>query len=400
MTKNLTKPFLLILVFLVLLACYFVFRPFLTELFVAIILVSIFYRPYQYLVKQFKGRKNLAALLMCLILVLVVVLPVIKGIVYASQKSVVAYSQAVEFFNNNDLSAQIEDNTILDSVLKYLHLDNILFQNSHFQEILLDAFKGFSNWLIAGATTLVKGTTNFIISLLLIIVAMFFFFVDGKNMLYRLMRLSPLPDKYDREIFNKFRRVSYTTFISTFLCAAVQGVTGAIGFAIVGFPPLFAGILVGFLSLFPYLGSMIFYVPVGVYFLLTGDIWQGVFLLSWGMFIIGTVDDFLRAYLIKDKAEVNMIFVLFSIFGGLALFGFWGILLGPLIVALAVTIFHIYELEFCEQLDNCNRAEVKMQDVTTARQLRPESFKVENIDNNLLKSFLQLFKKKEKNDTK
>ncbi len=58
--------------------------------------------------------------------------------------------------------------------------------------------------------------------------------------------------------------------------------------------------------------------------------------------------------MIKGRAEVNPVFILFSILGGIALFGFWGIILGPLLVALAVTIFHIYEMEFCDSLEGCD----------------------------------------------
>lgn len=395
MTKNFTKPFLLLLVFFVLYGCYLIFRPFLTEIFVAVILVTIFYRPYEYLVKKFRGKRNLAALLMCLILVLIVVLPTIRGIIYASQKSVVAYTQTVEFFNNNDLNEFLNTDALHSGVLAHLNLDSIILENEQVKSFFLDIFKKSSNWLISGATSIVKGTTSFIVSLVMIIIAMFFFFVDGKKMMYRLMRLSPLPDNYDKEIFNKFRRVSYTTFVSTFLVAAVQGVTGAIGFAIIGFPALLAGIFVGLLSLIPYIGSMIFYVPIGIYYILIGSVWQGVFILAWGFLLIGTVDDFLRAYLIKGKADVNMIFVLFSIFGGIALFGFWGLVLGPLIIALAVTVLHIYELEFCDHLDDCIVEEISLGG-TGDKKLRPDKFNVERVDNNIVRKAIKFFKKGKK----
>lgn len=354
MPKNLTKPFLLLLVFLVLIGCYLVFRPFLTELFVAVILVSIFYRPYEFLVARLKGRRNIAALLMCLFLVIVILVPAIRVVAYAGQKSVTAYSQAVEFFNNKDLGTVLADDSFNRGIFKYLNLSELSAKNQYIQDFFLDILKRSSNWMISGATIVVKETTNFIVSLVMIILAMFFFFVDGKRMLNNLMRISPLPNRYDREIFAKFRAVSYTTFVSTFVTAAAQGLVGAIGFAIVGFPALLAGILVALLSLIPYLGSMIFYVPVGLYYLLTGDIWQGFFILGWGFLIIGTIDNIIRAYMIKGKAEVNPVFILFSILGGIALFGFWGVAIGPLVVALTVTIFHIYEMEFCGQLEDCD----------------------------------------------
>lgn len=354
MPKNLTKPFLLTLVLLVLIGCYLIFRPFLTEIFVAMILVSIFYRPYEYFVKKFKGSRNLAALLMCVLLALIILVPAIRIITYAGQKSAVAYTQAVEFFNENTMATVLSSDTFSSGALKYLNLEELSLKNETFKNFFLDILKRSSNWIVSGATIAVKETTNFIISLALIILAMFFFFVDGKKMLKKLMYLSPLPNRYDEEIFRKFRAVSYTTFFSTFVTAGAQGVIGAIGFAIVGFPALLAGILVALLSLIPYIGSMIFYIPVGLYYLLIGNIWQGIFILIWGFLIIGSTDNILRAYMIKGKAEVNPIFVLFAILGGIAMFGFWGVVLGPLIVALAVTIFHIYEMEFCDHLDDCD----------------------------------------------
>jgi predicted PurR-regulated permease PerM len=351
MAKNLTKPFLLILVSLVLVGCFFIFRPFLTEIFVAAILVSIFYTPFSRLSAFLKGRRHLAALIMCLLLLVVIILPSMRLLVYAGQKSVVAYSSAVEFFGNRSMDDVLKSDFFQRGALRYLDLKAINLDNEAFKSTMLEVFKQSSNWLISGATFALRETTNFVISLLMIVLAMFFFFVDGKSMMERLMRLSPLPDKYDREIFNKFRAVSYATFLSTFVAALGQGVIAAIGFFVIGFPPFFAGLLVSLLSLLPYLGSAIFYVPVGLYYLVIGEIWQGVFILLWGMFIISTVDNLIRTYMIKGEAEINPIFILFSILGGIFLFGFWGVLLGPLVLALTVTIFHIYELEFCDPIE-------------------------------------------------
>ena len=348
MSKSLTKPFLLILVLFVLIGCYLVFKPFLTEIFVAIVLVSIFYRPYELLLKVLKGRRNLSALLMCLFLTLVIVVPMVKMFIYAGEKSVIAYSQTVEFFNNHDINDIFKTDTFKNSALSNFDLISFTQNNETFKDTVLNFVKSSSNWLISGATIAVKETTNFVVSMLMIILTMFFFFVDGKKMLQKLMLLSPLPDKYDIEIFQKFRAVSYTTFISTFVTAIAQGVVGAIGFAIVGFPAFLAGVLIAILSLIPYVGSMIFYVPVGIYYLLTGQIWQGIFIFFWGFLIIGTIDNVIRAYMIKGKAEVNPIFVLFAILGGISLFGFWGVVIGPLVIALAASVFHIYQLEFCE----------------------------------------------------
>lgn len=359
MPQKLTKPFILILVLLVLAGCYLVFKPFLTEIIVAAIMVSVFYTPFLRFSAFLKGRKSLAAALMCLLLLVIIILPSVKLMVYAGEKSVVAYNSTVEFFDSHAVNDLFKTEFFQRGLLRNLNLDNYDFQSENFKNTLLTTFKESSDWLLSGATFVVKETTNFIISVVLIIITMFFFFVDGAKMLTKLMYLSPLQNKYDKELFRKFRVVSRTTFVSTFVVALAQGIVGAIGFSIIGFPAFLAGVLVAVLSLLPYIGSAIFYMPVGIFYLLTGDVWQGIFILLWGMLIIGTIDNIIRTYMVKNEVEINPVFVFFSILGGIVLFGFWGVVLGPLVVALAVTVLHIYELEFCDSLDGENCRELR-----------------------------------------
>jgi predicted PurR-regulated permease PerM len=341
---NLSKPFLIILVVLVLVACYLVFKPYLSEILIAAVLVSIFYRLYEKLVRLLKGRRNIAAGIMCFFLVLVIIIPIVNLIIYSGQQSVKAYQSTVQFLNENELETVLEDS--------YLSKLNVFgFDPASIEQFVTDTLKRSSNWLVDGATTLITETTKFIFSLFMIILTMFFFFVDGKNMLKKLMYWSPLKNSYDMEIFKKFRSVSYTVFVTTFVTAGAQGIIGAIGFIIIGLPAFFAGILMGFLSLLPYIGSAFIYVPVGVYLLLVGEIGKGIFLLAWGAIVIGNTDNILRGYMIKGKAQVNPIFIIFSILGGITLFGFWGVIIGPLIISIAVTVLHIYELEYTNSLD-------------------------------------------------
>ncbi|MFP4514524.1 MAG: AI-2E family transporter [Parcubacteria group bacterium] len=343
--ENLSKNFLIVLVVLVLVACYLVFRPYLPEILIAAVLVSIFYKLYEKLVRFLNGRRNIAAGIMCFFLVLVIIFPIVNLIIYSGQQSVQAYQNTVQFLNENDMETVLQDS--------YLAQLNVFgFDPASIEQFITDTLRRSSNWLVDGATTLITETTKFIFSLFMIILTMFFFFVDGKNILKKLMYWSPLKNSYDLEIFRKFRSVSYTVFVSTFVTAAAQGLVGAIGFIIVGLPAFFAGILMGFLSLLPYIGAAFIYVPVGLYLLLIGEVWKGIFILAWGAIVIGNTDNILRGYMIKGKAQVNPIFIIFSILGGIVLFGFWGVIIGPLIISIAVTVLHIYEMEYASSLDN------------------------------------------------
>jgi predicted PurR-regulated permease PerM len=133
--------------------------------------------------------------------------------------------------------------------------------------------------------------------------------------------------------------------------AFAQSLVGTIGFMIVGLPALLAAVLIFIFSFLPYVGTVIIWLPAAIYLLVTGQIWQGVFMLIWGAFAISLVDNFVRPLLIQGKAQVHPMIIFFSIFGGITLFGFWGVIFGPLIVALTFTILHIYELQYSNALE-------------------------------------------------
>lgn len=341
MKKIVYKPFLIFLLLASVVALFFLYRPFIIQIIIAAVLVSVFYNWYEKLAKVLWNRKYLASFIMCLGLLLVIIIPVSNLIIYTGEKAVVAY----EGVNN--------------IVSKAGSLQNGFFEKFNFNEassevitnFIIDTTKTISDWLVGGATLVFKETTNFIVSLVLIILTMFFLFVDGRQMVEKLVLWSPLPNKYDKEIIKKFRSVSRNTLISVFVTAIAQGILGGLGFLIIGWPFLFTFFIMAFLSLIPYIGSSIFYFPVAVYLVAIGQVWQGAFIIAWCWLFVSNVDELIRAYIIKAKAEVNPIFIIFSIIGGIAWFGFWGVIVGPLIVALAITVLHIYELEYNGSLE-------------------------------------------------
>lgn len=337
MQKIFFKPFLIFLVVLSIVALFILFRPFMVELIIAAVLVSVFYKVYEKITKFLWGRKYLASFVTCILLLLIILIPMSNLLVYASKKASVAYTSVEGLLNNSD-------------ILHFSLLEKMGIDNDGYREVVSgfinDIVKNINNWLVSGATFVLKGTSKFIVSLILIVFTMFFFFVEGKEMARKLILWSPLPNKYDLEIINKFRRVSRTILISVFVTALFQGVVGGLGFLIIGWPFIFVFVIMALLSLIPYIGSAIFYVPVVLYLIFTGQVWQGIFILAWCWLVVSNTDELIRAYLIKGKAEVNPIFIIFSILGGVSMFGFWGVVIGPIIIALAITVFHIYELEY------------------------------------------------------
>lgn len=346
MDKYINKGFLLLLLAGVVYACYLIFEPFLIEILVAAILTSIFYKFYLWVSKKLGGSRKTASLITCLFVVLIVIVPLVNLLIFSAQESIGAYREISNFLDH-----KIEQGTVNQILERGEEVLGISGDN--LKGAVVEAAKRLSNVLVDGAASLTKGTINFIISLAVIIFTMFFFFIDGEKMAKRIMDWIPLSNKYNEEIFKKFRDVSYSTVLATFVTAIGQGAVAAIGFIIVGVPAFFLSVLIAFLSLIPYIGSGLAWGPVGIYLLLIGQIWQGVFILVWGSVVVSLTDNIIRAYVIKGKSSAHPIFIIFSILGGISLFGFWGVIVGPLIISLALTVLHIYELEFKGVL-SCN----------------------------------------------
>jgi predicted PurR-regulated permease PerM len=127
------------------------------------------------------------------------------------------------------------------------------------------------------------------------------------------------------------------------LVSIVQGIFIGIGFAIFGIgSPVLWGLVGGIASLIPVLGTSIIIVPAVAYLFLTNNIIAGLGLLVWGAIIAGLTDNFISAVFFKDKIRAHPLIVLFSILGGVEVFGAIGLLVGPVVVGIFMALFQIY----------------------------------------------------------
>lgn len=344
--KTIANIFLLVILAWVLYLVYLFFQPFLMVIFLSAILVSIFYPLYTWFVKKLKGSTGIAALIMVLVIAVVIVLPVVEFLFYLSQASIDSLGALTNWINSGELERAVIASGILEKI-------NFIDPSAiNLRQYAIAMSGNISGFLVSGGASLLKGTGQFITSLVIMFFTMFFLFRDGRSLLDRLMHLTPLPNKYDKKIFQKFRDVSYSTMVSTFVTAIIQGVVGAIGLIIIGVPAFLPGVLMAFLSLLPYVGAAFVWLPVGIYLVIIGDVWQGVFLLIWGATVVSLVDNIVRPLLIRGKAQVHPLLIFFSIFGGIIAFGFWGMFIGPIVISIAFTLLQIYEIEYADVLEN------------------------------------------------
>jgi len=174
---------------------------------------------------------------------------------------------------------------------------------------------------------------------------MYYFFIDGERLVAKVKRLIPLSDADQVEsIFAQLHSITHATMFGGTMVALLQGFIGGVLFAAVGIgSPVFWGALMAFLAIIPFVGASIVYIPAGIILILGGSWIKGIVVLAVGGVIISQIDNVVRPLLISKGAQIHPLLLFFAIMGGISLFGILGLVVGPLIAAVFMTLLHILD---------------------------------------------------------
>lgn len=197
---------------------------------------------------------------------------------------------------------------------------------------------------LAGSLALSAGQnlTSMVVSFVLMLYLLFFVLRDGQQMIDAIHRAVPLPDELERRLFNKFAEVSKATVKGTVIIGLLQGTLGGMIFALLGIHgAAFWGAVMAVASLIPAVGTSLIWAPAALLLLISGSWIKALILVAFGVLAIGLLDNFLRPILVGRDTKIPDYLVLFSTLGGLALFGFTGLVLGPIIASLFLAVWQI-----------------------------------------------------------
>ncbi len=357
---DISRYFLISTVIVSLILLLWVISPFFDVLVYAILITVIFSPIYKFFLRIFFQRESSAAALSTLVVLMIFLIPLTLFIIFIAQEAVSAYETLEEKalqidFSNIDL-AHFQRYPIVGNYLAILDQKyNVarILKNLNFDIVgaIKDSVQTVSSFLVGQSANLVKGVGDSIIQLILILTAIFYFFRDGKRFKDYIKKLSPLPIKYENEIESKLKTTIYGIVVGGFGSSIVQGVIGAIGLQIVGVQYVaFWGTMMTFASLVPYIGASIIWIPICIGLAINGSVNSAVFLFIWGFILVSTVDNFVKPFMIGKEANMHPLATFLVVLGGLFIFGLKGIIFGPLILSLALTIFHIYRLEYKDVL--------------------------------------------------
>jgi predicted PurR-regulated permease PerM len=200
-----------------------------------------------------------------------------------------------------------------------------------------------SQYLATQALSFGSLTFDFIIGLCVMLYLLFFLLQDGDALAQRIRTAIPLQDGRKKALVTRFIAVIRATVKGGILVAMAQGALGGLAFWFLGIhSPVFWAVIMAFLSLVPAVGAALVWLPLAIYLLATGSIGQGIFLIAYGVLVIGLVDNILRPFLVGKDTKLPDYVVLISTLGGIEVFGLQGFVIGPLIAAMFVVTWEIF----------------------------------------------------------
>jgi predicted PurR-regulated permease PerM len=208
-----------------------------------------------------------------------------------------------------------------------------------------------AGFFVSAASAATKGTVSFFLSLFIMIYAMIFFLQETTPVLAQLMRYSGLPRASQECLVDRTISISRATIKGTLVIGIVQGALGGIAFTVVGIQgAAFWAVVMAVASVIPGIGTALVWVPAVIYLFATGKTVSAIGLALWFALLVGTVDNVLRPILVGRDTEMPDLLVLVSTLGGLAMFGAVGLIIGPVVAGLFVTMWEVFQETFGDVL--------------------------------------------------
>ena len=319
-----------------------VISPFLGPILWAMVAAMLFQPIHARLLRVMPERTNIAAALTLFAIVAAVVIPALL-IGSALINEAASFAERVRSGQIDVMAMLVRLRSEIPSwLVQRIGLDR-LNDLGALRDWIAGNFAASLQSVLGRALNLGQSAFAFVIGLGVMLYMTFFFVRDGKRIVGLVAASVPLDDRRGTALLDRFAAVVHAMIKGSLVVAAVQGLIGGIIFWAIGIPSaLLWGVAMGFMSLLPAIGTGIVWVPVALYELATGAIWQGVALILCGLFVIGLVDNLLRPMLVGRDAKMPDYIVFVSTLGGLELFGFNGFILGPVIAGLFLAAWQLH----------------------------------------------------------
>jgi predicted PurR-regulated permease PerM len=329
--------------------------PFIKPLLFGGILAGLCRPMYDGITRLLRGRASLAAILTLVLLLVLIAGPISAFVGIVVTQALNVSDQAIPWVQHH-FGSTSGFNTHDWLVQRFPTLASFVPT----EEQILDGFgkaaKAAGAFLVASATEVTTGTAGFLLDVFVMLYAMFFFFRDGRKIIARIFYYLPLHHEDEMLLLERFRSVTRATIKGTLVIGIIQGALAGLGFRACGIEgAAFWGTLMTVLSIVPGIGSALVWIPGVIYLFIIGHTFAATLLLIWCTAVVGTVDNVLRTILVGKDAQMPDLLILVGTLGGLYLFGMIGLVIGPIICGLFLTVWEIYGTTFKDILPPVRR---------------------------------------------
>lgn len=324
MKEKYSRYFLIFISLVIIYVSFLLVRPYISALLSAIILTYIFYPIYRRINRIIKN-KDVSAFMMIVLMLLIVMLPIV----------LIANALLGEFITLYNSIMNLDLEATLGPIL-----ENLGKMNVYVMDIMDDLMKFGMN---AVSRFIISIPARFL-EVFIIMFTSFYLFKEGPNIFERMRVLAPLKEEERKLFFREFNNITKGIIYSIFACALAQGIAGGIGFWFFGVSsPILWGIMMTGLALIPMVGPSPVWGIASIYLIVSGNFFSGMGLFLYGTLVISTVDNVIRTAIVGKKAKVHPVVTLIGVLGGLSVFGFIGVILGPIMLSFLILLIKFYE---------------------------------------------------------
>jgi predicted PurR-regulated permease PerM len=326
-----------------------VFRPFLLPVLWAVILAHIAFPVHRRLSKRLGHRKGLSAAILTVAIIGLVVVPLVIFIIQLIEEAGIAYMTTKSWIDGGGLKtapAQLSQLPVIGGYVQPF-LGRLILAQGDLEASLLKNIQALSGFFVEQLTGLATNVFLLVMNFLVMLFTLFFFFKDGDRLYRNLYEVVPLDEVHKQKIFTRLDVTLRAVVKGVIITAMVQGLLAGAAYGVLGVPfPVVLMAITALLAPLPFGGTAIIWLPVAAYLYWVGPVWKAIAMLIWGAGVITMVDNFLRPLLIGKDAQLPVLFLFFSIIGGLAAYGMIGLFLGPILLAILMTAIQIYREDY------------------------------------------------------
>jgi predicted PurR-regulated permease PerM len=322
--------------------------PFLRPLAGAIIVAVIFFPAYTRVLRWTGRRPTLASLITTIGIVLLFLFPITLILLKATSEAILA-AQRLSRLSAEQGGFALSVMTLAERPLQFVgrFVDLSKFD---IRAAITSNLQRLSLTILSSGAAILGSLTRLTANFFFMLIAAFFLFRDGQNWADGLGKLMPLSPAQTARLYHNIADTIIGNVYGIVSVGLVQGILTGVVMAIVGLPsPLLLGIAAFFASIIPVVGAALVWVPAGLFLIFSGALWKGIFVLLWGAVLISTADNVVRPWVVSGKVELHPLVLLFVILGGVELFGFLGLFLGPVVVSVFSAVFHMLREEMANR---------------------------------------------------